>query len=133
MKIGELAKTLGTTPEAVRFYEREGLLPGPARQASGYRDYGLAEADRLRLLLGLRQLDLPLNEAARLATLCADGRCPEVSDDLRRSLPIQRAEVRRRIAELRHLAARLADLERHLTDGDAPGPLISLRKEDDDV
>ncbi|MEP6638972.1 MAG: MerR family transcriptional regulator, partial [Chloroflexota bacterium] len=132
MKIGELAKTLGTTPEAVRFYEREGL-PGPARQASGYRDYSPAEADRLRLLLGLRQLDLPLSDAARLATLCADGRCPEVSDDLRRSLPIQRAEVRRRIAELRHLAARLADLERHLTAGDAPGPLISLRKEDDDV
>lgn len=132
MRIGELAKSLGTTPEAVRFYEREGLLPGPSRRASGYREYGPAEADRLRLLLGLRQLDLPLDEAARLATLCADGHCSEVSDDLRRSLPAQRAEVRRRIIELRHLEARLADLEHHLTAGGKPRPLITLRKEDGD-
>ncbi len=75
MRIGALAKALGTTPESVRFYERQGLLPGPSRKASGYRDYGPEEAARLRLLLGLRQLDLPLDEAARLATLCADGHC----------------------------------------------------------
>jgi DNA-binding transcriptional MerR regulator len=100
---------------------------------SSCRDYEPAEADRLRLLLGLRQLDLPLTDAARLATLCADGRCPEVSDHLRSSLPARRAAVRRRIADLQHLAARLADLERHLADGDAPGQLINSRKEDDDV
>ncbi|MBA3311413.1 MAG: MerR family transcriptional regulator [Nocardioidaceae bacterium] len=132
MRIGALAKALGTTPESVRFYERRGLLPGPSRKASGYRDYGPAEADRLRLLLGLRQLDLPLDEAARLATLCADGHCKEVSDDLRRSLPAQRSEVRRRIAELRHLEARLTDLERNLTAGAEPRPLISGRTDDSD-
>jgi len=130
MRIGELAKTLGTTPEAIRFYERQGLLAGPARQSSGYRNYGPAEADRLRLLLGLRRLDLPLHEAARLATLCMDGYCAKVSDDLRRSLPAQRAKVRRQIGELRHLEARLADLERNLAAGAQPRPLIRLNTDD---
>ncbi len=132
MRIGALAKALGTTPESVRFYERQGLLPGPSRKASGYRDYGPAEADRLRLLLGLRQLDLPLDEAARLATLCADGHCDEVSDDLRRSLPAQRTKVRRQIAELRHLEARLTHLERNLAAGGEPRPLISRQMDDSD-
>lgn len=132
MRIGALARALGTTPESVRFYERRGLLPGPSRRASGYRDYGPAEADRLRLLLGLRQLDLPLDEAARLATLCADGRCSEVSADLRRSLPVQRSKVRRRIAELRHLEARLTELERNLAAGAEPRPLIGRRRDDAD-
>ena len=31
MKIGDLAKATNTLPETVRFYEREGLLPSPAR------------------------------------------------------------------------------------------------------
>ena len=39
MKIGEVAKAAGVGIDAVRFYEREGLLPEPARQPSGYRDY----------------------------------------------------------------------------------------------
>jgi len=40
MKIGDLARTAQCTVETVRYYEREGLLPAPARTAGNFRDYG---------------------------------------------------------------------------------------------
>ncbi len=71
MPIGELARELGVTTKAVRFYEARGLLPGPARVANGYRDVNADAVQRLRVLVGLRRLDVPLDEAAELAGLCA--------------------------------------------------------------
>lgn len=37
--IGELAKAVGVKSDTVRFYERSGLLPRPARTEAGYRTY----------------------------------------------------------------------------------------------
>lgn len=132
MRIGDLAAQLGLAPETLRDYERLGLLPAPARNASRYREYGPEDAERLRLLVGLRQLDLALPVAAKLATMCADGRCGEVSDELRASIPAERAKLRRRIRELRHVDERLALLDRELRTGQRPRDLIRLesRKED---
>ena len=108
MRIGDLAKRLGTTAHAIRFYERRGLLPAPGRGSNGYRDYTEADLSRLRLLIGLRQLDLPLAQAADLASLCAAGRCDEVSDELRAVLSDKRKELARRLDEMRYLDRRLA-------------------------
>lgn len=119
MRIGEMAKQLGLAPETLRYYERLGLLPSPARNGGHYREYADEDAERLRLLVGLRQLDLPLPVAAKLATMCADGRCGEVSDELRAAIPAERSKVRRRIRELRHVDDRLALLERELQNGAA--------------
>lgn len=130
MKIGDLAREVGTTPEAIRFYERRGLLPEPPRGDNGYREYGGREASRLRLLMGLRRLDLPLDQAAELAGMCADGRCEEVSTELRGVLNDKRTELRRRIDELEYLDRRLAHLEGGLASGAEPRPLITLGKEE---
>lgn len=130
MRIGTLAERLGTTPHAIRFYERRGLLPTPVRGANRYREYGEADAERLRLLIGLRQLDIPLEQAAELATMCAAGRCDEVSDDLRALLAEKRLELSRRMDELRHLDARMAHLAGQLEAGGGPRALINLGKEE---
>ena len=130
MRIGELAQQLGITPESLRFYERRGLLPMPARTSNGYREYTSADVERLRLLIGLRQLDLPLDQAAELSALCAAGRCDEVSADLQVALGEKRAELRRRMDELTYLDARLAHLEGGLAVGSPPRPLIVLGKEE---
>ncbi|MBA2374504.1 MAG: MerR family transcriptional regulator [Chloroflexi bacterium] len=132
MRIGTLAQQLGTTAHAIRFYERRGLLPGPGRTDNGYREYTDSEASRLRLLIGLRQLDLPLDQAAMLADLCAAGDCDRVSDELKAALVEKRGELRRRIEELAYLDGRLAHLSGQLAAGAAPRPLITLGKEDDD-
>ncbi|MEJ7696658.1 MAG: MerR family transcriptional regulator [Candidatus Limnocylindrales bacterium] len=131
MRIGTLASRLGTTAHAIRFYERRGVMPAPVRMKNDYRDYTEADVARLRLLIGLRQLDLPLDQAAALADLCAAGRCDEVSDELRVALFEKRTELARRIAELRYLDARLAHLSGQLDAGAPPRPLISVGKEDD--
>ncbi len=131
MRIGTLARQLGTTPHAIRFYERQGALPAPSRQSNHYREYTAADAERLRLLIGLRQLDLPLEQAAELAGMCAEGRCDQVSQDLLVAVTEKRAELRRRLDELRYLDGRLAHLEGSLAAGRAPRPLITLGKEDD--
>jgi DNA-binding transcriptional MerR regulator len=129
MRIGMLAERLGTTAHAIRFYERRGLLPTPARAGNRYREYTDADAQRLRLLIGLRQLDLPLDQAAELATLCAAGRCDEVSEELKVALKQKRADLARRMEEMRFLDHRLAHLAGQLTAGEAPRGVITRGKE----
>jgi DNA-binding transcriptional MerR regulator len=131
MRIGALAEQLGTTPHAIRFYERRGLLPAPARSDNRYREYSEADAARLRLLIGLRQLDIPLEQAAELATMCAAGRCDEVSDELRGLLTTKRVELARRVDEMRFLDRRMAHLAGQLEAGGTPRTLINLRKEEE--
>ena len=114
MRIGEMARELGVSADTLRFYERSGLLPPPARTESGYRHYGPADSERIRLLLDLRRLDLPLEEAARLAAWCQTGHCSETTDELRHAIAAKRVEVRDRLSGLERLDARLAELERHL-------------------
>lgn len=127
-----MSQRLGIAPETLRYYERLGLVPPAARTGGAYRLYTHEDAERLRLLVGLRQLDLPLTVAAKLATMCAAGRCGEVSDELRSAIPLERSKLRRRIHELRHVDRRLALLERDLEAGQRPRELIQLepRKED---
>ena len=135
MSIAALARQLGTTSHSIRFYERRGLIPSPERKDNGYRDYTMADVEQLRLLLGLRKLDLPLEQAAELATMCAAGRCDEVSDELSAAIIEKRGEIRRRMEELRFLDERLAHLSGQLGAGAPPRSLImfgSIGKEDGD-
>lgn len=83
---------------------------------------------QLRLLIGFRSLDLPLPLAAELATLCAAGRCDEVSGELKVVLADKRVELARRMDELRYLDGRLAHLAGQLDAGRAPRPLITMEK-----
>jgi DNA-binding transcriptional MerR regulator len=116
MRIGELADRVGVPADTVRFYERQGWLPRPPRQQNGYREYSAADVEHLRLLIDLRRLELPLEEAARLASYCHSGHCADTSSELPRLLAIRRAELADRMTRLRDLDARLADLERHLVE-----------------
>jgi DNA-binding transcriptional MerR regulator len=114
MRIGELAERVGVPADTVRFYEREGWLPRPPRQGNGYREYAEADVDHLRLLIDLRRLELPLDEAARLASYCHSGHCADTSAGLPPLIGARRAEVAERMARLADLDVRLANLERHM-------------------
>ena len=69
MKIGELAKKAGCQVETVRYYEREGLLPAPARSEGNYRLYGAPHLERLVFIRNCRTLDMTLEEIQRLLAL----------------------------------------------------------------
>ncbi len=57
LRIGDVAKLVGTTPRTIRYYEEIGLLPpAPARPAGGHRTYSEAEVERLREVMRLKDL-----------------------------------------------------------------------------
>ena len=114
MRIGEVARTLGVSADTLRFYERSGLLPAPGRTASGYREYGPPEVERIRFMLDLRRLDIAPVDAARIAAWCQSGHCSETSAALPAVLGARRAAIRDRIEGLEALDRRLARLEAHL-------------------
>ena len=66
MKIGELAQIAQCTVETVRYYEKEGLLPAPARTVANYRSYSNAQVDRLRFIRNCRALDMTHEEIRTL-------------------------------------------------------------------
>jgi DNA-binding transcriptional MerR regulator len=117
MRIGELARQVGVSTDTVRFYERAGWLPRPTRRDNDYRDYGEADAEHLRLLIDLRRLDLPLDEAARIAGWCHSGHCADTTSELPRLISERRAAIADRITGLRELDTRLAGLEAHMRTG----------------
>jgi DNA-binding transcriptional MerR regulator len=123
VRIGELARELGVSADTLRFYERTGLLPSAPRTTNGYRDYGAVEQERIRLLLDLRRLDLPLDDAARVAGWCQTGHCSEASGALPALLRARRAVLRDRIRGLREWDRRLGELGAHLAL--APLPMAS--------
>ncbi|MFG2141106.1 MerR family transcriptional regulator [Streptomyces sp. NPDC048650] len=71
MRIGELARLTGTSPRALRNYEREGLI-GSERTANGYRDYDARASVRVRNIRHLLDAGLTLADV-RCFTHCLDG------------------------------------------------------------
>jgi DNA-binding transcriptional MerR regulator len=63
MKIGEVATEAGVTVDTVRFYERVGVLPPPARTESGYRDYAPGTVERIKLTRELQAIGFTLTDA----------------------------------------------------------------------
>ncbi len=115
MRIGQLARRVGVSTDTVRFYERSGWLPRAARQDNAYREYDEPDVEHLRLLVDLRRLDIPLEDAARIASWCHSGHCADTTGELPRLIAERRAEVAERMAGLMALDERLAGLERHVS------------------
>ena len=69
MRIGDVAREVGTTPRTIRYYEEIGLLPeAQGRAPGGHRVYEAADVERLRELLRLKDLlGVSLDELRELA------------------------------------------------------------------
>ena len=106
LSIGELARRTGTKVETVRWYEREGLLPVPARTGGGHRTYTRAHLNRLAFVRHARELGFPLDDVRALLHLSddPDRPCDEADAIARQHL----GAVRSRIARLQALEAELA-------------------------
>ncbi|KHL73157.1 HTH-type transcriptional regulator ZntR [compost metagenome] len=81
MKIGELAKATDCAVETIRYYEREQLLPEPARTDGNYRLYTQAHVERLTFIRNCRTLDMTLDEIRSLLRLrdSPAGSCDSVN------------------------------------------------------
>jgi Cd(II)/Pb(II)-responsive transcriptional regulator len=108
MRIGELGSATGVDVETIRYYEKVGLLPLPARRDNGYRSYGDAHLERLAFIRHCRALDMPLAGIKRLLDFL--GQPYAECGDVDRLIDEQLARVRTRIKSLRALEHQLAAL-----------------------
>lgn len=106
MQIGDLSRAAGVNIETIRYYERIGMLPKPARQGNGRRTYSEEDARRLGFIRHARELGF---EQVNVRTLLALQEQPEAScEDASRIAHAQLKAVENRIARLQSLRAELA-------------------------
>ncbi|MGH7573586.1 MAG: MerR family transcriptional regulator [Longimicrobiales bacterium] len=98
LSIGELATRAGVNIQTVRYYERRGLMPEPARTQAGYRQYRPEAADRLRFIKRAQDLGFSLVEITELLALRVKhaSACATVEARAREKIAV----VDRKISEL---------------------------------
>lgn len=103
--IGALARATGTKVETVRWYEKVGLMPPPARSAGNFRTYGEAHLGRLSFIRRARELGFSLEQIRALLGIVGQPDLPcEAVDVIARE---HLAEVDRKIADLQALRREL--------------------------
>src|SRR6185503_619861 len=64
LSIGKVSAISGVTTDAIRYYERRGLLPKPTRTPAGYRQYPEGVVNRLALVRNAQRFGFSLTEIA---------------------------------------------------------------------
>jgi DNA-binding transcriptional MerR regulator len=105
-QIGQVAQKTGLSVDAIRFYEKEGLLPRSARTQGGYRLYQQRQIADLEFIQKAQQLGFSLNEIRELFSI---QRHPhEICEHVRDLIAQKLAIVRGKIAELQAMKTELA-------------------------
>lgn len=101
MQIGSVAKRIGLTVDAIRFYERNSLLPRVPRTQGGFRQYGENDIETLRFIRRAQGLGFTLKEVSELVALRQNRlrSCAPV----RRRLETKLADVQRKLSDLEKL------------------------------
>jgi MerR family transcriptional regulator, repressor of the yfmOP operon len=126
LRIGDVARLLGTTPRTIRYYEEIGLLTeAPARPSGQHRIYTQTEVERIREVMRLKHLlGVSLEELKTLLTaeearaeVRAQLRRDDVHPERRRELLTQAlGHIDRQLELVRHRASELAKLEHELSE-----------------
>ncbi len=101
MKIGEVAKAAGVGIDAVRFYERERLLPEPARRPSGYREYSSDAVMDLRFIKRAKELGFSLKEISELLSI--ESEPASTAGDIKRLAEEKLADLDDKIRSLQRM------------------------------
>ncbi len=105
LQIGAVTQRTGLTVDAIRFYEREGLLKRPPRTEGGFRLFRLEDVEALKFIRQAQNLGFSLQEVRELLILQGHGirACEHVRELIGRKL----ASVRGKVEELRKLEGSL--------------------------
>jgi MerR family transcriptional regulator, mercuric resistance operon regulatory protein len=106
LQIGQVAQRTGLSVDAIRFYERSGLLPRPLRTQGGFRLYQEKEVADLEFIQTAQQLGFSLNEIRELLSIQRHPHevCVHVRDLIAQKLGV----VRAKIAQLQSMEKELA-------------------------
>jgi len=129
MHIGRVAKKIGLTPDAIRFYERNALLPRAPRTQGGFRQYGESEVETLAFIRRVQGLGFKLSEIRSLLSLRGSRLQP--CAPVRRRLQAKLADVRRKIVDLQklehELRVALRSCDRELRKATPHCPILSKK------
>jgi len=127
MHIGNVARKMGLTPDAIRFYERNALLPPPSRSAGGFRQYAETDIRILRFIRLAQGLGFTLKEVQELLALRGTRLepCAPVRLRLQRKLLQVRGKLRDLKTLQRELQTALDACKKELRGKNARCPLLS--------
>jgi DNA-binding transcriptional MerR regulator len=129
MQIGIVAKKIGLSIDAIRFYERNGLLPRPPRTAGGFRRYGDNDVETLAFVRRVQGLGFKLSEIRGLLRLRGNRLQP--CAPVQRRLQEKLADVQRKLTDLRKLERELLlalrSCDKELRKRDAHCPILRER------
>jgi DNA-binding transcriptional MerR regulator len=125
LKIGEVSRLSGIGIEALRFYEKSGLLDRPGRTYSGYRLYDETVLDRLAFIKQAQVLGFTLDEIKQLIMhkRAGENPCAEVREVVRTRLSELNERIEQMIQYRDELTAALADWDE---TGEAEGHVCGL-------
>lgn len=121
--IGEASRRSGVGIEAIRYYERTGVVAVPARTPAGRRDFSDSEIARLRMIRRCRDLGFSLSHSRRMLALASesDAACTEMIELARQ----QQASIRQKISELRLLDRAITEIASECRVGKSSCPALS--------
>ena len=105
MRAGEAARRAGVNVETLRYYERRGLLPEPARTPNGHRRY---DEDAVRFLRAVKEAQAIGFTLAEIEEYLRVIRRVPASEALRTRIAAKIDEIDARIAGLRRMRGELA-------------------------
>lgn len=126
MQIGIVAKKIGLSVDAIRFYERNGLLPRPPRTEGGFRRYAENDVETLAFVRRVQGLGFKLSEIRGLLNLRGNRMQP--CAPVRRRLQAKLADVRHKLENLqklqRELQLALRSCDKELRKQNAHCPIL---------
>ena len=115
MKIGQVASEAEVTIDTVRFYERRGVVPEPARRPSGFREYPASTVQRIRMARMLQSLGFTLDEIIEMLHAHDTGTASCDSEQWRLEGALDRVDTK--IADLRRTRRLIATTMRECRTG----------------
>lgn len=133
MRSGEVAERAGIGLEALRFYERRGLVPEPPRAANGYREFPVETVARIRFIQRAQKIGFSLEEIGELLSLRVEAGVE--CEDVRRRAEAKLAEVETRIRDLERMRATLGELVERCLDRRSSGecPILAALDPDETI
>lgn len=127
MQIGIVAKKIGLSVDAIRFYERNALLPRPTRTPGGFRQFAETDVETLAFIRRVQGLGFKLSEIRGLLSL--RGTRVQPCAPVRRRLREKLVDVRQKLTDLHkledELRLALRSCDKELRKQDAHCPILS--------
>lgn len=100
MKIAEVSRRCGISPDTLRYYERIGLLPAVTRRENGIREFTDLDLRRVQFIKCMRAAGLPIETLIEYVALVQQG--DSTIEARKRILVEQRNRLAARIEEMQH-------------------------------